>query len=181
MSKKSAVRSRKLSLAAAEKNEKFRELCQSAAVMLARGQSLEFVNERHRAEYYRQLLAVSHRGTWNEWVTFFAQGVAQEASDAMGRVQELDRLREQYQRRVQTARASALLPKLVDQLFVNPAITTNRAAEVLNVKFNSAQKTIDKLLGAGIIKELTGQKRNRIYLATDILAAIEGKTPAALP
>jgi Fic family protein len=137
--------------------------------------------ERHRAEYYRQLLAVSQRRTWNDWVTFFAQGVAQEASDAMGRVQELDRLREQYQRRVQTARASALLPKLVDQLFVNPAITTNRAAEVLNVKFNSAQKTIDKLLGAGIIKELTGQKRNRIYLATDILAAIEGKTPAALP
>ncbi|MDP9174270.1 MAG: Fic family protein [Planctomycetota bacterium] len=137
--------------------------------------------ERHRAEYYRQLLAVSQRGTWNEWVTFFAQGVAQEASDAMGRVQELDRLRGEYQRRVQTARASALLPKLVDQLFVNPAITTNRAAEVLNVKFNSAQKTIDKLLGAGIIKELTGQKRNRIYLATDILAAIEGKAPAALP
>jgi predicted HTH transcriptional regulator len=73
------------------------------------------------------------------------------------------------------------MPKLVDQLFVNPAITTNRAAEVLSVKFNSAQKTIDKLLDAGIIKELTGQKRNRIYLATDILAAIEGKTPAALP
>ena len=108
-------------------------------------------------------------------MTFFAQGVAQEASDAVDRVQELDRLRNEYQRRVQTARASALLPKLVDQLFINPAITTNRAAEVLNVQFNSAQKTIDKLLSAGIVKELTGQKRTRIYLATRILAAIEGK------
>jgi hypothetical protein len=65
---------------------------------------------------------------------------------------------------------------LTDQLFINPAITTGRAAEVLNVKFTSAQKTIDKLLGAGIVKELTGQKRNRIYMARDILAAIQGET-----
>jgi Fic family protein len=134
--------------------------------------------ERRRTEYYRHLLRVSQRGTWNEWVTFFAQGVAQEASDAMDRVQELDRLRNEYQRRVQTARASALLPKLVDQLFINPAITTNRVAEALGVQFSSAQKTIDKLVSAGIVKELTGQKRNRIYLATELLAAIQGKAQA---
>lgn len=134
--------------------------------------------ERHRAEYYRHLLGASQRGAWHEWVTFFAQGLAQEASDARHRVQELDHLRNEYHRRVQTARTSALLPKLVDQLFINPAITTKRAAEVLDVQFNSAQKTIDKLLGAGIVKELTGHKRNRIYLATEILAAIQGKSQA---
>lgn len=131
--------------------------------------------ERHRAEYYRHLLAVSQRGAWNEWVTFFAQGVAEEAADAMQRIQKLDTLRAEYLRRVQTARASALLPKLVDQLFINPAITASRAAAALNVQFSSAQKTIDKLVRFGIVKELTGRKRNRIYLATEILKAIEGK------
>lgn len=136
--------------------------------------------ESHRADYYAHLLAVSQRGSWNQWLTFFCQGLAQEAAEAMGRVQELDRLRSEYQRRVQTARASALLPKLVDQLFVNPAITTNRAAEVLKVKFTSAQKTIDKLLSAGLVKELTGQKRNRIYLATEILAAVQGKSQTGI-
>ena len=112
--------------------------------------------ERHRADYYRHLLAVSQRGAWNEWVTFFAQGVRDEAQDAVQRIHELDALRGEYLRRVQTARASALLPKLVDQLFINPAITTGRAAAALNVQFNSAQKTIDKLLRFGIVKELTG-------------------------
>ncbi len=129
--------------------------------------------ERHRAEYYRHLLNVSQRGTWNQWVTFFARGVAHEATDAMDRVQKLDLLRTEYQRRVRTARASALLPTLVDQLFIDPAITTSHAAQILNVQFSSAQKAIDKLLTAGILNELTGQKRNRIYLAQEILQTIQ--------
>ncbi len=134
--------------------------------------------EREREEYYRQLLGVSQRGTWNQWVTFFAEGVTHEALDAVKRIETLDGLRDQYQRRVQTARASALLPKLVDQLFSNPAITSRRAAAILGVKFPSAQKTIDKLVSAGILTELTGQKRNRLYLAAEIRDAIQGKASA---
>lgn len=131
--------------------------------------------ERHRREYYDRLLNVSQRGAWAEWVTFFARGIAQEAADAVDRVESLDRLRAEYHERVQTARASALLPKLVDQLFVNPAITTNAAARLLRVGYTSAQKSIEKLLRLGVLKEFTGQKRNRIFIAPEILSAIGGR------
>jgi Fic family protein len=130
--------------------------------------------ERHRQEYYGHLLQISQRGAWSEWVAFFSRGVAQEASEAVDRVEALDQLRTGYQAKVQTARASALLPKLVDQLFFNPAITANRAARVLGVRFNSAQKSIDKLVKLGILKEHTGQKRYRVYVASHILKAIIG-------
>ena len=88
----------------------------------------------------------------------------------------MDQLRTDYQQKVRTARASALLPKLVDQLFISPAITTSRAAQLLGVQFSSAQKSIDKLLKAGILTELTGQKRHRIYFARSLLKAIEGQS-----
>jgi Fic family protein len=130
--------------------------------------------ERHRQEYYRHLLQISQRGAWSEWLTFFSRGVAQEAADAVDRVEKLDGLRTEYQKKIQTARTSALLPKLVDQLFFNPAITANSAARVLGVRFNSAQKTIDKLVKLGILKEHTGQKRYRVYVASNILKAIVG-------
>ena len=136
--------------------------------------------ERRREEYYARLLAVSQRGDWNAWIMFFAHGLAAEASDAMRRAEELDRLRTDYQGRVRTARASALLPKLVDQLFVNPAITTGRAVELLGVRFTSAQKAVDRLVREGIVKELTGQKRNRIYLASEIIDVTEGKKAGRL-
>jgi len=128
--------------------------------------------ERHRTDYYAHLLQVSQQGKWSEWIAFFLRGVAQEAADAVDRVENLDHLRSNYQRKAQTARRSALLPKLVDQLFINPAITTSRAAQILDVRFSSAQKTIDRLLKVGILKEFTGQKRNRVYVAGAILKAI---------
>jgi Fic family protein len=132
--------------------------------------------ERDRQDYYNHLLEVSQRGAWTDWVTFFVRGVATEAADSLDRVELLDQLRTDYLQKVRTARASALLPKLVDQLFISPAITTSRAAQLLGVQFSSAQKSIDKLLKAGILTELTGQKRHRIYFARSLLKAIEGQS-----
>lgn len=131
--------------------------------------------ERNRSQYYAHLLSVEQRGAWNDWVTFFLRGMAQEAADATERVEKLNRLHDQYQSRVRAPRMSALLPKLVDELFINPAVTTARAAQLLDVTAGSAQKTIDKLLSIGILHEVTGQKRNRVYLANNILATIQGK------
>jgi Fic family protein len=41
--------------------------------------------ERHRQEYYDRLLEVSRRGAWNDWLLFFAGGVAEQAHDATAR------------------------------------------------------------------------------------------------
>jgi len=130
--------------------------------------------ERHRREYYQRLLDVSRDGDWSAWLQFFARGVAAEATDAIERVQRLEELRSQYLQKVQTARASALVPRLVHHLFGHPAITTGYVAHVLGIRPNSAQKCIDKLLAAGVLAELTGNKRNRLYVASEILKAMKG-------
>lgn len=132
--------------------------------------------ERHRRQYYDHLLGVSQRGQWTSWVEFFARGVAFEASDAINRIERLEDLRRRYLDQVQKARASALVPKLLDHLFAHPAITTGYAAKLLGIRANSAQKCIDKLIGAGVLEELTGNKRNRIYVASDVLKAMQGQS-----
>lgn len=125
--------------------------------------------ETYRREYYDHLLAVSQRGEWSQWIEFFADGIAAEASDAINRIERLEKLRENYQTRVRAARRSALLPRLIDELFVNPAITVNSTAEFLSIGFSSAKKLIERLLGAGIVREATGHKRNRVFLAQEIV------------
>ena len=59
--------------------------------------------------------------------------------------------------------------------FAHPAITTRAAAEFLEVRFNSAQKCIDRLMASGVLAELTGNRRNRIFVASDILKAMQGR------
>lgn len=71
------------------------------------------------------------------------------------------------------ARGSALLSKLVDELFDVPVTTASLASKSLQVTFRSAQKSIDHLIKVGILKEVTGKQRNRIYVAQGIVRVID--------
>lgn len=129
--------------------------------------------ERHRDEYYQLLQNVSQRGEWAPWIRFFLRAVEDQSRDAIKRSDTLLALWNSYRSRLQEARASALLLRLVDELFSFPAISTKIAAEVLNVTPRSAQLNINKLIESGILIEATGFRRNRVYVARAIVDAIE--------
>ena len=129
--------------------------------------------ERHREEYYDRLLGVSQSGRWSEWVIFFLAGVAEQAADAIERSNRLLQLRDQYREQLHSARTSALLPKLVDGLVSYPATTVARTAKLLGITPRSAQANIEKLIEAGVLREVTGRKRNRVFVAGGILRVIE--------
>jgi Fic family protein len=133
--------------------------------------------EKHRRVYYDLLLKVSQEGDWNAWIGFFLRGVADQAIDAVERSQALFVARDRYTALCQKARASALLVKLIDMLFVNPYVDATHAAAELGIRLQSAQRTIDQLVAHGILEEITGQKRNRMYAARAILRILE-ETPA---
>lgn len=129
--------------------------------------------ERYREDYYRHLLNVSQQGRWVEWITFFLQGVGEQATDATARAQRLMTLRDDFHSRCQKARSSALLFKLVDSLFSSPSITLAGTVKLLQVTPRAAWGNIVRLIDAGIVQEVTGQKRNRVWIAWEIVRATE--------
>jgi len=129
--------------------------------------------ERFRDDYYNLLLSVSQKGKWENWIRFFLRAVATQARDAIRRSDRLLALWRDYRIRMQEARASALLLQLVDKLFEYPAITNRRAANRLSITARSAQLNVQKLLNAGILQEATGQQRNRVYIAPEIIRILE--------
>jgi cell filamentation protein, protein adenylyltransferase len=132
--------------------------------------------EQHRAEYYDSLLDVSMRADWSGWLDFFLRGVAQQSNDAVARAKRLFTLRERYHDKLHGARASTLPLRLVDRLFEQPAVTTALAQEFLEVTRRSAALNIEKLVEAGILREVTGRARNRIFVADEILSLV-GERP----
>ncbi|MHB0970959.1 MAG: Fic family protein [Thermoanaerobaculia bacterium] len=132
--------------------------------------------ERHRARYYELLRAVSTHGAWEDWIVFFLDAVRAQSSDAVARATKLLALRDRYHARFQSARSSALLHKLVDHLFEFPAITIPFAGRLLSVTYRSAQQNVAKLQDVGIVEEVTGQRRNRIFYAREIFNAIDADT-----
>ena len=130
--------------------------------------------EKHRSEYYERLLSVSQRGQWEEWLAFFLTGVREQSREAAKRVRMLQVLREKYQREFAARRDVERLNKLVDFLIGHPIVTIRQVADGLRLAdYKIAQRQIVKLQEAGIVREVTGNSRNRVFRADEILEAIE--------
>jgi Fic family protein len=129
--------------------------------------------ESNRPTYYDLLLAVSQRGAWEEWLLYFLEGVRQQSRDALNKVGRLQSLRKEYQSQIQSRRAPARLLRVVELLFAQPLLTTRQVELELGIPFAGAQRMIDQLIRSGMLREVTGRRRNRIYRADRILAILE--------
>jgi Fic family protein len=125
--------------------------------------------EKNDEQYRNHLLSVSQTGAWIEWVQFFLEGVTAQSKDAITRCQYLLRLQDDYRRRIQSPRTSALTLRLVDSLFVSIGTSTRQAAELLGITIAAAQNNINRLVEVGILTEVTGGARDRFYVAREIV------------
>lgn len=131
--------------------------------------------EATRDEYYKQLYSVSSKGTWHEWLIYFLNGVAIQSEDVLSRAERINELLNQW--KILVASGGSQVPvDMVQHFAVNPYFTTNKIAEELGVAYSTAQRGVQKLEAAGIIKKTNDNKRDKIYCATEILNILEEPT-----
>lgn len=126
--------------------------------------------DAHKSDYYDLLQRVRTHGDWNAWLRYFLQGVSETATAAGLQARELHRLREQYRAQLRH-KPNALA--LIDELFVNPYMTTGRAAKLLGKTHPTAKAAIDVLADNRILKALSRHRRGRFYVCAPILEAID--------
>lgn len=128
--------------------------------------------EATRQEYYSRLLAVTKQGDWREWLLYFFNGVSRQAEDASSRAFRINNLLDIY--RQQTIDLATSTPyELINVLASNPFITIKQAAETREISYTRMQRAIEKLEELGIVEEVSGGKRNRVYCAKKILEILE--------
>ena len=129
--------------------------------------------ERYRQEYYDHLLAVSQRGEWEAWLRFFLRGVSAQAKDSVTRMERLEAIRTRYQPVVASEKNAERMGAVVDFLFGRPIFNAKQLAEGVNMPFKTARQYIEKLVQAGIVREVTGYTRNQIYRADEVFRALD--------
>ena len=127
--------------------------------------------EAHRQEYYELLMAISERGGWHEWLTYFLRGVAEQAGDANMRAKRLQDLQTDYRKRLMETHASTLPLRLMESLFEVPLITVPEAQQVLGVTYRAAKLNIEKLVEIGILRQTGDTSYSRTFVCDDIVQA----------
>ena len=120
--------------------------------------------KRHQQEYYRRLSAVRTDGDWEGWSTFFLEGVATIADEAVASARELFALISADRQKVLATRASTLMAaRLFERLTERPVVTISTAMNLLGTTRPTATKAVGALVDAGVLAETTGRKRDRTF------------------
>ena len=125
--------------------------------------------EKNYDEYIDNMYSVSTLGLWERWIRFFLMGVEEACKDASSRAGALLELQRKYRQRIQRARSSALLGRLIDLLFQHPAITVPHAADNLGISYNAAKNNIEGLVEHQILRPGMEFQRPRYFFADEII------------
>jgi Fic family protein len=126
---------------------------------------LSYYFKQNRNEYYNRLQMVRDSGEWELWMNFFLKGIYRVSSEAIQTSLKIIDLRKKYQQSINEkfGNKSGLALRLLDGLFNKPVITINSIKDITNLSFPNANRLASEFENMGILEEITGQKRNRIY------------------
>lgn len=135
--------------------------------------------KQHRSVYYDLLDTVRAQGDWEAWVDFFLEGVEETALGAVQTARRLVALFEADTRRTQErGRGAANALRVLTALRQRPMLSLKQLCQSTSMSFPTASKAMQLLVTTGIARELTGQRRNRIFVYDAYLAILnEGGEP----
>lgn len=126
--------------------------------------------EKNRTIYYDNLMRVRTHNNLKQWIKFFLVGVIEtskkgvETFDGILKLQkEIDEKLHSFKGKIDDAR------KIISILYQNPIIDAQKVEKIIAKSHMSAYKQISILENLGIIKEITGGQRGKIYAFQDYL------------
>jgi Fic family protein len=123
--------------------------------------------ERHKGEYYDQLMAVRSTHKVEPWVRFFLLGVRETAALSIQVFKDILALKERIEREQMPTfhvRRQANAQALMRTLYQTPMVSIKAVAQLIQAQTNTAAALIDDFVKLGILQEFTGQKRSRLFV-----------------
>ncbi len=126
--------------------------------------------EKHRTAYYDALSRVRESNDMGHWCRFFLQAVSETAENGIKTFKQILILRQEVDKKIASpGRIAENARRLLSHLYMKPSITINVAMDLLGINKNPARRLIGTLQDIGILEEITGHRRNRIFLFKDYL------------
>jgi Fic family protein len=121
--------------------------------------------KKHRAEYYDRLQAVRDRGDWEGWLEFFVTGVLETSREATETARRILALREDHRARItdRLGRAAGNGHRILEYLYQRPILKVAEIEKLLRVTYAAANGLVSRLASLGLLQEITGQKRHRVF------------------
>ncbi|MBP9158748.1 MAG: Fic family protein [Sphingobium sp.] len=128
--------------------------------------------ERNKTAYVDHLMAVREGNHMREWLIFFLHGVEETARASADVFRSILTLKERIEREALprfSYRRQKNAQQLMQHLYARPVIDVKAATRLLSTTPNTAGSLVSDLVDYGVLQEVTGQRRNRLFLFQDYI------------
>jgi Fic family protein len=135
--------------------------------------------KQHRREYYQMLDTTRFEGDWEAWLRFFLEGVESTAQNAVLTAKRLvDLFQSDMERLLTLGRATSSAQRVLDAFKERPLLTPKQVVLRTDLSAPTVNQILDKLADIGIVAEITGKQRNRVFAYSEYLRILsEGTEP----
>ena len=128
--------------------------------------------EEHKDEYYSKLQRVRTHSEIIPWIKFFLTASIETAVDAKQKFQNALNTQKRYQTYLMEKRYSTkTLRDIISYMYTDPVTNSFTISESISTSVTTVNKHLKTLLDDGIIDELTGNRRNKVYALRDYINA----------
>jgi Fic family protein len=131
--------------------------------------------EKNRLLYYDNLNRVRTHNELTQWLKFFLEGVRQTAQSSIETFRAIISLRQEIEHRaiLTLGKKSKLAQQFLQDLYSKPITDSQETAQRLSINPSTALRLIEDFIRLGILKEITGYKRNRVFVFERYLKLFE--------
>ena len=131
---------------------------------------ISYFLKKNRIEYYDRLTEVRRNGNYEQWVKFFLQAIYESAEDATATIDKLIALHNSNMVIIEKmGRAKKTALRLFIYLEENPIIDIKKTSVALGISFKTISDSVNRLCDIGILKQSSGDQRNRTFSYTAYL------------
>ena len=135
--------------------------------------------ERNKGAYYDALTRVRTSNDIEHWIKFFLAGVSETATNSRLTFEKIIELRHRSEQQLMSLGKRAKVgQQLLRQLFSQPILNAKQIAERLNMTYQSASTLAKSFEQIGILEEITGYKRNRLFVFSEYLHLFTHTSPS---
>ena len=147
-------------------------LCERG-VLTAPVLSLSTYLRRNRSKYFELLMEVRDHGTWEAWINFFLRGIGETAAEAAQTAQKVHAMRENHRRALEMNGGTLNDLAVLDRLFSQPLANAAWVEKSVGVSQPTANAILSRFEASGVLREVTGQRRNRVYRYDEYLTLFD--------
>lgn len=138
---------------------------------------LSFYLKLNRTQYYELLQAVRHNGTWETWIEFFLKGIISTSKQTLTTIKKINRLFENDSAKIESlGRARFSCAQVLEYLKKLPQVTVQFLSQELKMSLPTARSSLNHMISLGILKEISGKQRDKVFVYQKYLNILEEKT-----